>query len=57
MSTQKQTREFCQKEMTELQQANPNDQFRVSFCKEAKEFVTQIREPDGSWLCLHNDCK
>jgi hypothetical protein len=35
---------------------NPkNEKFRVEFCKDAGEWVVQVQEPNGKWLCLHND--
>ena len=51
-----QTKEQCEKEMAGYLADNPNNfQYRVEYCKDAGEWVVQLKEPSGDWLCLHND--
>ena len=49
------TKKQCEIERKNLQQLNPSHKFRVSFCKDAKEYVTQIYEGNKTWFCLHNE--
>lgn len=56
LSNSPQTKEQCEAEMANYLADNPNNKkFRVEFCKDAGEWVVQVREPSGNWLCLHND--
>ena len=52
-----QTKEQCDKEMAGYLEGAPElkDKYRVEYCKEAREWVVQLLEPNGNWLCLHND--
>ena len=52
-----QTKEQCEKEMAGYLEGAPElkGKYRVHYCKDAGEWVVQLLEPNGNWLCLHND--
>lgn len=55
MNKTKPTKEECLKEMEELISINGNEnKYRVEYCQNAKEYVVQILESSGNWLCLHH---
>jgi hypothetical protein len=57
LSQAPQTKEQCEKEMAVYLADAPElkDKYRVEFCKDAGEWVVQLLEDNGNWLCLHND--
>jgi hypothetical protein len=40
------------KELERLRKLNPNEKFRISYCKHTKKEVIQLKE-GLTWTCLH----
>ena len=52
----RQTKAECLKEMAGyIANEHNHATYRVRYCRDAKEYVVQVLQSCGEWLCLHND--